>query len=111
MTTAVKGYLINMNNEWFFKATNKGDNNTIMLPDFYINAHNLCESFQLFHGHPRYKTIQKLKAAKQFTTIFAKHVSARGLTTEDLPTLLKHKLLNPNDQRIWNSAYAEEYFG
>ena len=111
MTTAVKGYLINMNNEWFFKATNKGDNTTIMLPDFYINAHNLYESFQLFHGHPRYKTIQKLKAAKQFTTIFAKHVSARGLTTEDLPTLLKHKLLNPNDQRIWNSAYAEECFG
>lgn len=78
---------------------------------FFSNARNLCESFQLFPGHPHFKTIQKLRTALTFTNLFAKHISARNLTSEDVPTLLKHKLLNKNDKAIWDDAYAEEYFG
>ena len=111
MTSAHKGYLVYLNNEWFFKTSKKGDNTTILLPDFYTNARELCNTYQLFQGHPHYKTMQKLKADYKFTTLFAKHVSARGLTSEDIPTLLKHKYLNKNDQKIWNEAYAEEYYG
>ena len=41
----------------------------------------------------------------------AKHVSAKGLTSYDVPTLINHKNLPPQDRKIWHEAYKEEYDG
>ena len=109
--TPLKGYLRFLNNEWYIKSHKKNDNTTIKIDDFYTKARQLCETVQLFPGHPRFKTITKLRQAYAFSHIIAKHVSARGLSTEDVPTLLHHHKLNPSDKKNWDDAYAEEYFG
>ena len=41
----------------------------------------------------------------------AKNISATNLTSSDVPNLLQHKILNPNDKYIWYQAYDEEYDG
>jgi hypothetical protein len=38
-------------------------------------------------------------------------VSAKGLSLLQAPTLLKHRSLNPEDEKIWNDAYRSEYEG
>ena len=43
--------------------------------------------------------------------ILANHISAKGLTSTDVPTLIQHKLLNKINRKIWNDAYFEEYDG
>lgn len=50
-----------------------------------------------------------LRRASLLSNIITKHISARNLTSEEVPTLLKHHLLNANDKAIWNDAYYEEY--
>ena len=105
-----RGLLIFKDNEWYFRHGNKS-NNTTHLPDFYSKAHDLYRTFQLFEGQPKNKTISSIIQQRELTNIIARHVSARNLTTEDVPSLLQHRLLNANDRRIWDSAYAEEYFG
>jgi len=47
----------------------------------------------------------------QLQSVVARHVSAQGLQSLDLPTLSKHHHLPPTDQLIWNDAYREEYMG
>ena len=111
MSKPTRGYLILRDNEWHFRHGNKTTNASIPLPDFYSTAHTLCKNLQLFEGHPRHKTIASVIKSRELSHIIAKHVSARNLTTEDIPTLLQHHLLNDNDKVIWNQAYAEEYFG
>ena len=40
-----------------------------------------------------------------------KHVSAAGLTSTNVPTLLQQQQLNPSGKAIWDDAYAEEVDG
>jgi len=51
------------------------------------------------------------KSSKTLSKIIANHVSAKGLESHDVPTLLSHKKMSSNDRKIWDAAYAEEYFG
>ena len=111
MPKSIKGHLVYLNQEWYIKSDKRDDSTILHLPGFYSTARSHCEKLHLFSGHPRYKTIKNLRAALQFSTMIAKHVSARGLTSEDVPTLLHHHHLNRNDNKIWDSAYDEEYFG
>ena len=114
-TKPVRGYLIHTNNQWIFRYGNKTSNSSHPLPDFYTNAHTLIQSLKLFEGHPKDKTINRLRQQHNLSNIIAKfiakHVSARNLTSEQVPTLIQHKFLNANDKRIWDDAYAEEYQG
>lgn len=105
-----RGLLIFKDNKWHFRHGNKS-NNTTHLPDFYSTAHDLYRTFQLFEGQPKNKTISNITQQRELTNIIAHHVSARNLTSEDVHSLLQHRLLNDNDRRILDSAYAEEYFG
>ena len=65
----------------------------------------------LFQGHPQLKTIQKFVNSKKLGEIVANFVSAKGLTSFEIPTLLQMHSLNSNDNTIWKKAYDEEYYG
>ena len=44
--------------------------------------------------------------------IVAMHVSATQLINKSSPqSLLHHQKLHPNDKKIWDAAYVEEYNG
>ena len=38
-------------------------------------------------------------------------VSAKGLHLLEAPTLLQHNKLHPNDKKIWDASYMDEYQG
>ena len=104
-----RGLLIHRDNEWYFKHGNKNESTHLL--DFYTNAHTLYKTNQLFEGHPKNKTISTIIDNRKLSMIIAKHVSTRNLTSEDVPSLIQHRLLNENDRKIRDGAYAEEYFG
>ena len=108
-------FFFSKNNEWSFRYGKSDNNKPIPLPDFYSHAHTLQQSLKLFQGHPKDKSINKLCQQHIFSNAIAKfiskHVSARGLTSENVPTLIQHKFLNANNKRIWDDAYSEEYQG
>eukprot|EP00957_Ditylum_brightwellii_P167340 12739540-Ditylum_brightwellii.AAC.1 len=39
------------------------------------------------------------------------HVSAKGLSSLNIPTLTQHHMLSLSDKEIWDNAYKEEYNG
>ena len=71
----------------------------------------MVRTFQLSKGHARFDRLKLAKAKGHLYTIVAKHTSAAGLTSQDVPTLLQHKLLTPSDKKIWDAAYDEEFDG
>ena len=126
--------------EWVFQPGTRNTNKNITLTDFTSKAHTLISTHQLFEGHPRHSKLYQLRNNMALSNIVSRyidssgvhsnelaeflksqplhtkqsmntHVSAAGLSTTDVPTLPKHKNLNPNDKAIWDSAYAEEYDG
>ena len=87
MNKSIKGHLLFLNNKWYIKSDKVGDNTTLHLPDFYINARSLCDTMQLFNGLPRFKTIQKLKQAHDFTCIISKHMCQLNAS---IPKMYQH---------------------
>ena len=53
--------------------------------------------------------MKELLQSRYIGNVLANHVSAKGLTSRDVPSLIEHKLLPKGDRIIWNSAYDEEY--
>ena len=111
MTKPKHGYILYHNNEYYFRHGKRSNDPYSHLPDFTNTAHELIHNKQLFQGHPRYKPLIQGRFTAFFSNIIANHVSAAGLTSEDVPSLLVHPKLNETDQFIWNSAYSEEYHG
>ena len=105
------GYLIKQGDEFRFRPGHKTTNVYIPLPNFESTVMNLIETHQIFQGHPHFKKIMQAKQTYLLSKTVARHVSAAGLTSSDVPTLLQHKNLSQGDKQIWDNAYAEEYFG
>ena len=106
-----QGYLIHNNKHWQFRPGHALTNKPIDLPDLEQQIYDLIETSQLFKGHLPFPKVIQARQSSNFSSAFARHISAKGLTSLDVPTLLQHKHLNPNDKAIWDSAYAEEYYG
>eukprot|EP00558_Chaetoceros_sp_UNC1202_P009040 CAMPEP_0197232302 /NCGR_PEP_ID=MMETSP1429-20130617/152_1 /TAXON_ID=49237 /ORGANISM="Chaetoceros sp., Strain UNC1202" /LENGTH=1842 /DNA_ID=CAMNT_0042690279 /DNA_START=1 /DNA_END=5529 /DNA_ORIENTATION=- len=107
-------------NEWEFipgRPNSKKPQKAITLENFTESARSMIANRKLFQGwahrfsdiiHARQATaLSNVIAAK----IHAKHISAKGLSTMDTPTLLQHAKMNNTDKEIWTSAYREEYDG
>ena len=105
------GYMVKQDNEYFFRPGHKTTNTLISLPQFESLAMHLINTHQIFKGHPHFTKLIQAKQNYLLSNTVAKHVSAAGLTSTDVPTLLQHKNLKPNDKKIWDAAYEEEYFG
>jgi len=111
MSKPKHGYLIKVDTSWKFRPGSKATNIPIDLPDLEARALHLITTHQIFKGHPHFSRIHQMKNNYLLTSAIAKHVSAANLTSHDVPTLIQHKLLCPEDKQIWDNAYSEEYFG
>ena len=114
-----QGYLMKSNGdqEWYFIPGRNKTNPPILLSEFQQKSTSMIHNSKLFKGW--INTAQTMMARHARITsnvlshmITAKHVSAKDLINMESPlSLLKHKKLHPNDQRIWDESYAEEYNG
>ena len=105
------GKLIHQNEQWSFQPGTKSTNPSIPLPEFATTFHDLIATHQITCGHPNFAKIIKAKENYEFSNLVARHVSAKGLSSHDVPTLINHKNLPENDRQIWHNAYKEEYDG
>ena len=105
------GTLITANGHWYFRPGRSQNNNLKFIPNFVTRAFKLVNQHILFQGHPRFASLIRLRQTRDLSCAIATHVSAAGLYSHDVPTLVKHKSLNPKDKEIWDEAYAEEYKG
>ena len=46
---------------------------------------------------------------QNFQTAVARHASTANLQNTDTPTLLKMNTIDPNNKKIWEAGYDEEY--
>ena len=67
--------------------------------DLESTAVSLIESYQLFQGNPQFKKIQQLRAPHLISNMVAHHVSAAGLTSSQLPTLINHANSTPTTSK------------
>lgn len=87
------------------------------MPNFHQLVSSLIHNKKLFQGWKKLSTVataQYLRAVSNLVCRKAKlnpHISAADLEILKSPTLLKHKSLSPNDKKIWDAAYAAEYYG
>ena len=100
-----------VNNQYFFKQGRSDRHKPILLKDFTSNAIHLTRDLLLIKGHPSHKKIREWIHSRYIGESFANHVSARDLSSHDVPTLIQHRLLKPKDKRIWDASYREEYDG
>ena len=111
MSKPSQGTLFKTHNKWQFRPGRKNMNETIDLPHLEQHIHNLIRTRQIFRGHISFHKIQQSRAEYNLSQAVALHVSAKGLSSKDPPNLIHHASLTPSDQKIWNSAYEEEYLG
>ena len=105
------GSLIESNGKWFFKPGRKSDATLELLPDFVSRAYYYVRDLVLFEGHPKFERLVSLRQSRSLSTAVANHVSAAGLKSHDVPTLIQHKSLASGDREIWDAAYKEEFDG
>jgi len=92
---------------WHFQPGRTDSHSTIPIDDMDSAITNM----QVIKG---YIPLSKLALYRQnhgLHTIVGRHVSAANLHSLDPPTLVKHTRLQPNDKKIWDAAYNEEYDG
>ena len=105
------GTLLKEQNQYFFYPGRSDKNPTTHLPDFDTRAVYMIRDLLLYRGHPKYSKINAQLQSRYIGKVVSNHVSARGLTSRDVPTLIQHKLLPETDRKIWDAAYKEEHFG
>jgi deoxyuridine 5'-triphosphate nucleotidohydrolase len=112
-----QGFIQFKNNKWIFILGHKKTNQeSIDLPDFESLAESLVHNKKLFQGWKARKYVITARQARATSNVIARmvtlrKVSAKGLSLLQAPTLLKHRTLDPEDEKIWNEAYRSEYEG
>jgi len=112
MNRSQRGKLLLENKTWYFRPGYKDTNTKLELKDFDNQKHRHINEGSLYKGHISIQQVLLNKSSKTLFTIIANHVSAKGLQSHDVPTLLKHKKMSSkNDKEIWDAAYAEKFYG
>ena len=114
-----QGYLLQSDGdmEWYFIAGRKKTNNPILLADFQEKSTSMIHNSKLFKGwinsrHAAMARHVRITSNVLSHLIHARHVSAKDLIKMESPlSLLQHKKLHPNDKKIWDDSYSEEYRG
>ena len=96
---------------WRFIPNNRIKHTSITFPNLERDLMNLLQTFQIFSGHVPAWKVWQTRSTFNMGNIFARHVSANGLTSHDVPNLIHHSRLNEKDKSIWDAAYSEEYYG
>lgn len=85
----------------FFRSGRSVKNKPILLQGFHTKAIYMVRDLILHKGHPPYKKIGQLLQSRYIGSIIGSYVSAKGLSSHHIPHLIEHKLLKPNDRKIW----------
>ena len=93
------GTLLITNNQYFFRPGRSLKNQPIFLQDFHKRTIYMLRDLQLHKGHPPYKKLEQLLQSRYIGSIVASRVSAKGLSSNHVPHLVEHKLLNKNDKK------------
>ena len=105
------GKLLKHSHNWFFRPGVKPSNKLIKLPDFETIAPDMVSCGHLARGHIKFQPLINLCSGGTLRRIVANHISAANLTSLEVPTLLQHHSLPPEDKLTWDAAYKEEYDG
>ena len=101
---------------WRFKPGRYGTNDPISLPNFPNLVDSMIANKKLFKGwinSTRAITACRIQATSNLMShlIINRKVSAANLHLLQVPTLLKHYKLHPEDKITWDEAYRQEYQG
>ena len=96
---------------WTFSPGKKDSHPRMQLPNFTMLAQSMVTNKKLFNGWKTMKHVLTARYLRATSNLLAKHVSATGLNVLQAPSLLRHHKLNPNDRKLWDAAYKEEYDG
>ena len=94
------GTLLFKNNTWLFRHGYKKSNPTQEIPDFIAQLPYLLSSLQLFKGHKKFVQLLHLRQSQSVARDITRHISAAGLSFEELPTLAQLK--KPSHQRPYH---------
>lgn len=111
MNQPSQGRLHHNGNYWTFIPSNQQQNEIINFQHLDRDILSLIETHQIFPAHIPFWKIWQTRQSFNLSKQIARHVSAKGLSSEDVPTLIQHNKLSETDQGIWDAAYAEEYYG
>ncbi len=104
------GVLQFSSDNWYFYPGKSTEG--ILLPDFTRHCQSLLDTGQFFRGHAKFRNVYDARAQISLRNCVLRHVSAHGLKSLVAPSSLKkHCQLGPDDKRIWDEAYDEEYDG
>ena len=106
-----RGRLVNKNDTWYFRPGYKDSNKLLEIPNFIKNLNELLNTKCIQKGHISIQQALLDRSSHALSNIIARHVSATGLQSHDVPTLLQHHKLSENDRKIWHAAYEEEFYG
>ena len=104
------------NKSWHFRPGRKDTNDAIPLKDFERLAESMIENKRLFEGWKPSRMVLSARNVRVTSNLIAhmivnRKVSAKNLQIMEAPTLLKHSKLHPDDKKIWDDSYREEYQG
>ena len=96
---------------WSFSPGQKDIHPHIPLPNFLMIAQGMVTNKKLFNGWKSRKTVLTARHVRAVSNLIARHVSATTLNVLEAPSLLRHSRINPQDRKLWDAAYKEEYDG
>ena len=103
---------------WSFTPGRHNNKPPIPLPNFKVLAHSMVTNKKLFQGWKSRKSVLSARVLRAASNVIAynwklvaRHISAKTLDNLQAPTLVRHRLLTPNDKKLWDAAYDEEYDG
>ena len=118
MPKSKQGILHHEDGEWTFLPGRRHPNNNkaIALPNFQTVAESMINNKKLFRGWRTDHFVKTARRVRLTSNLIAHQIMARKVSAKDLhlleaPSLLKHNKLHPDDKRIWDESYREEYQG
>ena len=118
MPKSKQGILHHEDGEWKFLPGRRHPNNNkpIALPNFDTVAESMINNKKLFRGWRTDHFVKTARRVRLTSNLIAHQIMARKVSAKDLhlleaPSLLKHNKLHPNDKKIWDNSYKEEYQG
>ncbi len=114
-----QGFILNKGGKWYFNQGRKQqpENAHELIANDIQQLRSLIQNKKLFQG---WKTASYCVSARRIRAtsnlvaelFISRKVSAKGLIKMEAPaSLLKHQYLHPNDKKIWDESYRQEYQG
>ncbi len=119
MARSKQGRITRKEGKWYFcpGRSPKSEDTHQLIADDLEQLRSLIINRKLFYGwktHTFCAAARRIRATSNLVAelIISRKVSAKGLMKMEAPaSLLKHQQLHPNDKKIWDESYRQEYQG